>query len=173
MIERTSPVPGGVRRARWRSTDRCQAERSQGCPCPQTPRRRPRARATSGGSRPRAPVRTSSPPSGDPAFLGHHDDVAGLQEEVLGLPVRGDDLVIVERNSLHGRAVEPEDEDARARREVAERASLSEHVQPGGPALELVPSRGLDFTDHGPFKAPNLSYADGDSRRRHVLRYLL
>src|SRR5205807_2390262 len=97
--------------------------------------------------------------------LRDHDDVAGLEEEVLVLPVRRDDLVVVEGNPLFGRSVEPEDEDPRARGEVGERAGLGENVQDGGPALELVVAGEPDLADHGDLEAMHLAYDDGNLRR--------
>src|SRR5262249_30257609 len=147
---------------RWPSTGRCSAGRSRCQSRPRTQARRPPPRATAGGSRPRAPTRTRNPSPRDPAFLGHHDDVARLEEEVLVLPVRRDDLVVVEGDPLHPGSVEPEDEDSPASGEIVEWAGLGENVQHGGPALELVAAWGLDLTEHGDLEAPDFSDDDGN-----------
>src|SRR6266513_4628695 len=103
------------------------------------------------------------------AWLGHHDDVAGLEEEVFAFSIRRDDLVVVEGNTLHGRSVDPHNDDFSARGEVVERAGPREHVQHGGPAPELVVARGPDLADHGDPEAVDLAHDDGDLRRGHVL----
>src|SRR5262249_54953965 len=91
-------------------------------------RRRPRSSATS----------SAEPFSARSGILGHHDDVARLEEEVLVLPVRRDDLVVVEGNPLHPDSVEPEDEDSPAGCEVVERPGLADNAHPARPALYLV-----------------------------------
>src|SRR5205814_10348589 len=83
------------------------------------------------------------------ASLGHHDDVAELEEEVFAVPIRRDDLVVVEGNTLHGRSVDPQNDDFSARGEVVEGAGPGQHVQHGGPAPELVVARSPDRADHG------------------------
>src|SRR3989442_7029590 len=81
------------------------------------------------------------------ASLGHDHDVAGLKGEVPVRRVAGHDLVVVERDPLHGGPLGADDEDSCAGCQVGEGASPGQNIQHRGPALELVPARGLDVAD--------------------------
>src|SRR5437763_14812265 len=108
----------------------------------------------------------------DAASLGHHDDVAGLEEEVFAVPIRRDDLVVVEGNTLPGRSVDPQNDDFSARGEIVERAGPGQHVQHGGAAPELVVAGGTDLDDHGAHEAVDLAHDEGTLGRQHVLSEL-
>src|SRR5882724_1946712 len=100
---------------------------------------------------------------------GHDHDVAGSEEEVLRLPVRGDDLVVVAGDALDDRALRAQDHHLRPGGERAEAPGESDGVEDGGAALELVAAGRLHLTDHRDPEAVDLADNDRHLGRGDVL----
>src|SRR5438128_6817380 len=87
------------------------------------------------------------------ACLWHHNDVARLEQEVLQLSVRRDDLVIVKRDPLQGVPIWPENDDSSAGGELTEPFGQRQGIQHRGSALQLMAPWLFDFPDYGDLEA--------------------